>query len=233
MQKSNLHYLSVSIIIPVFNNSETLQQLKNEVFQAFKAINANFEIIFVNDASTDDSWRLIAEMMRQEEQITGINLPLNLGQNAALIKGLGVSSNDYVIVMDADLQDSPAMIPDLITSFKTDIDAVFILRQGNYQSNTRMFTSLIFKSFLQLITGLNRKAGSYYMINSQVSKKVKNFKCRYPILTVMIYAFSKNVKYIPSFRKHNNGQSSYSFSRRVRYAFRATYCAIQCKISNL
>ncbi|MFY0591952.1 glycosyltransferase [Roseivirga sp.] len=223
----------VSVVIPVYNNEPTITDLCTEIIGDLKDLGHRCEVILVNDASADNSWEAISTLSNRFSEVTGINLVRNGGQNMAIYTGLKKAQSPVILTMDADLQDDPEMISKLLQTLDKDTDVVFIKRIGQYQKAGRMLTSLLFKGFLQSITGLHRKAGSYYLIKQSVVLKMISFDCRYPIMTIMAYSLSKNVKYLPAARATNEGISSYTFRKRCYYAFRATYCAIQCRIYRL
>lgn len=224
--------MDLSVVIPVYNNESTVSALRDLFFEVFEKEGVDFEIVFVNDASKDNSLSKLMQLSLLSDKVNVINLKKNVGQNMALMNGMKAAQGEKVLVMDADLQDDPNLIPQLLDKLKEndDSDAVFVLRKGMYQSGARMLTSVLFKQFLQIITGLNYKAGSYFVVRRNVVDAMISFKLKYPIVTVMVYAFSRKVRYLDGVRNHNEGSSSYSFLKRCHYAFRATYCAVECRI---
>src|SRR5882724_2334616 len=105
--------MDVSIVIPVYNEDESLPELCNWIERVVKANDLSCEIILVDDGSTDNSWEVIGELRRDNPCIKGIRFQRNYGKSAALNEGFKASMGDVVITMDADMQDSPDEIPEL------------------------------------------------------------------------------------------------------------------------
>ena len=106
--------LNISIVIPLFNEDESLPELYDWLKKVLNENNFSHEIIFVDDGSTDDSWKVIESLKEKDEHhVKGIKFQRNYGKSAALQKGFELAKGDVVITMDADLQDSPDEIPAL------------------------------------------------------------------------------------------------------------------------
>src|SRR5579871_3213990 len=105
--------MDVSIVIPVFNEDESLPELCAWIQRVVKENNLSYEIIFVDDGSTDNSWVEIEKLRASDEHVKGIKFQRNYGKSAALNEGFKASHGDVVITMDADMQDSPDEIPEL------------------------------------------------------------------------------------------------------------------------
>lgn len=114
----------ISVIVPLYNEEESLRELTEWLKAVLAKNNFSYEIIFVDDGSSDDSWKVIEEIQATDEYIKGIKFRRNYGKSAALNKGFEVASGKVVITMDADMQDSPDEIPALykmITEEKFDL----------------------------------------------------------------------------------------------------------------
>lgn len=105
--------MDVSIVIPVYNEDESLPELCSWIDRVVKANNLSCEMILVDDGSTDNSWEVIGELRRDNPCIKGIRFQRNYGKSAALNEGFKAAEGDVVITMDADMQDSPDEIPGL------------------------------------------------------------------------------------------------------------------------
>jgi len=101
----------VSILVPVFNEQDNIRQLTVEIVEAVKGEKYSFEIVIVNDGSTDNTWKIIEDLSGSIKSVKGIDLAGNYGQTIALRAGLENSTGDIVIMMDGDLQHDPAYIP--------------------------------------------------------------------------------------------------------------------------
>lgn len=105
--------MDVSIIVPVFNEDESLKELCSWVQRVVKENNFSYEIIFVDDGSSDNSWIEIEALRQEDINVKGIKFQRNYGKSAALNEGFKAAKGDVVITMDADMQDSPDEIPEL------------------------------------------------------------------------------------------------------------------------
>jgi glycosyltransferase involved in cell wall biosynthesis len=112
--------MDISVVIPVFNEEESVRELSDWIERVCKASGYSFEVLFIDDGSTDSSWQKIEELSSQNKFVKGIRFRRNYGKAAALHTGFTESSGDVVITMDSDLQDSPDEIPELFRMIKKD-----------------------------------------------------------------------------------------------------------------
>lgn len=116
--------MNISIVIPLLNEAESLNELHNWIFRVMKEYNYSYEILFIDDGSTDASWEIISSLSQKDANVKGIRFMKNFGKSQALHAGFAAAQGDVVITMDADLQDSPEEIPELyrlITQEKFDL----------------------------------------------------------------------------------------------------------------
>ncbi|MCA3573602.1 MAG: glycosyltransferase family 2 protein, partial [Aestuariivirga sp.] len=114
----------VSIIVPVFNEEDCLDALHRELGEVLPRLARPYEIIFVNDGSTDGSRDIIEALARQNENVVAVNLQRNSGKSAALDAGFRLARGDIIFTMDADLQDDPAEIPRFLAEIEKGSDLV-------------------------------------------------------------------------------------------------------------
>ncbi|WP_284651301.1 glycosyltransferase family 2 protein [Flavobacterium terrisoli] len=105
--------MNLSIVIPLLNEQESLPELHQWIVKVMTAHNYTYEVIFIDDGSSDDSWGLIERLSKENPNVKGIRFQRNFGKSQALHAGFAKAQGDVVITMDADLQDSPDEIPDL------------------------------------------------------------------------------------------------------------------------
>lgn len=116
--------MNLSILIPLLNEEESLQELYSWIIKVMQSNNYSYEIIFVDDGSTDNSWEIIEGFSNENSNVKGIRFMKNFGKSQALHAGFAKASGDVIITMDADLQDSPDEIPglfEMITKEKFDL----------------------------------------------------------------------------------------------------------------
>lgn len=112
--------MDISIVIPLLNEADSLEELYQWIYKVVSSNNLSYEIIFIDDGSTDASWQVIDTLSKKDPQVKGIRFFRNYGKSQALHAGFAKASGDIVITMDADLQDNPEEIPALIALIKND-----------------------------------------------------------------------------------------------------------------
>lgn len=127
--------MQISIVIPLLNEEESLTELHNWIVQVMKEHKFTYQIIFVDDGSTDDSWKIIKELSQKDSCVSGIRFFRNYGKSQALHIGFAQAEGDVIITMDADLQDSPDEIPALYRMITTEgYDLVSGWKKKRYDS---------------------------------------------------------------------------------------------------
>jgi undecaprenyl-phosphate 4-deoxy-4-formamido-L-arabinose transferase len=146
-------YQNVSIVIPVFNANTTLISLVDRMNGALFKQCERFELIFVDDGSSDNSWDIITHLCEQHEWVSGVKLAHNMGQQAATLVGLRYARYPISVTMDDDLQHPPEAIPKLLAALKPDIDIVYGAPQALPLTLYRTLVSLS-KQAVSIITGV-------------------------------------------------------------------------------
>ncbi len=127
--------MNISIVIPLLNEEESLSELHDWIVTVMKANNFSYELIFIDDGSTDRSWDLIEHLSENNAHVKGIRFQKNYGKSQALHAGFAKANGDVVITMDADLQDNPEEIPELYDMIKShDYDLVSGWKKKRYDS---------------------------------------------------------------------------------------------------
>ncbi|MDX1428171.1 MAG: glycosyltransferase family 2 protein, partial [Salegentibacter mishustinae] len=105
--------MQISVVIPLLNEEQSLVELYNWIVKVLRSNSFSYEIIFIDDGSTDGSWRTIEALSENDDRVKGIRFNRNYGKSQALHAGFLKAEGDVVITMDADLQDNPEEIPEL------------------------------------------------------------------------------------------------------------------------
>ncbi len=127
--------MNLSLVIPLLNEQESLPELHNWIVKVMNAHNFSYEILFIDDGSTDASWNVISQLSKQNPNVKGIRFLRNYGKSQALHAGFNKAQGDVVITMDADLQDSPDEIPELYHLIRNDnYDLVSGWKKKRYDS---------------------------------------------------------------------------------------------------
>jgi glycosyltransferase involved in cell wall biosynthesis len=147
--------MNISVIIPLYNEEESLPELYAWIERVMNANNFTFEVIFVNDGSTDRSWEVIEELSKKSENVRGIKFRRNYGKSPALFCGFKEAQGDVVITMDADLQDSPYEIPELYRMITEDkYDLVSGYKEKRYDPLTKTIPTKLFNATARWISGI-------------------------------------------------------------------------------
>lgn len=148
--------MDISVVVPLYNEEESLPELYRWIEKVMKANGFSFEVIFVNDGSTDNSWHVIEDLSKQSENVKGIKFRRNYGKSPALYCGFKEAQGDVVITMDADLQDSPDEIPGLYKMITEDgYDLVSGYKQKRYDPLSKTLPTKLFNATARKISGIH------------------------------------------------------------------------------
>ena len=188
----------ISVVAPIFNESELINEFAKQVTIELEKINPDYELIFVDDGSTDNSWEIIKELVSKESRILGIKFSKNFGHHYAITAGLNNSNGEWTIVMDSDLQDRPQVIPKLIDKAQK-----------------------IFYSTLNLLSGLKLDStqANFSILNRKVVQAFNQFpeQARFYGSTVKWLGF-KRTSINAQHGTRYSGSPSYTFKKRLTLA---------------
>jgi len=146
--------MKISIVIPLFNEAESLEELFNKLLKNLKN-KYSYEIIFIDDGSIDGSFENLLKIKKRDKNVRIIKFRKNYGKSAALDAGFRIAKGDYVITMDADLQDEPDEIPNLINSLRnSDFDAISGWKYPRYDPFIKKISSKLFNFVVRIFTGI-------------------------------------------------------------------------------
>ena len=147
--------MDISVIVPLYNEEESLPELHAWIRRVMSANNFTYEIIFVNDGSTDGSWDVIERLSKDDANVRGIKFRRNYGKSPALFCGFKAAKGNVVITMDADLQDSPDEIPELYRMITQDgYDLVSGYKQKRYDPLSKTIPTKLFNATARAISGV-------------------------------------------------------------------------------
>ncbi|MGA2667580.1 MAG: glycosyltransferase family 2 protein [Ignavibacteria bacterium] len=144
----------ISVIIPLYNEEESIVELSITLKKILERIRANYEVIFIDDGSNDGSFQKIKEINHLNSRFKCIKFKRNYGKSAALSEGFKASKGDYVVTMDADLQDDPEEIPALIQKLNEGYDLVSGWKKKRYDPFIKRYSSRFFNFVTSLLVGL-------------------------------------------------------------------------------
>ena len=144
--------MKISIVIPVFNEKDSINQLYNEIINSLNI--RDYEIIFIDDGSTDGSSEIVQELIQNNEKVNLIQFYRNYGKSAALSEGFKHSEGDYVVTMDADLQDDPTEIENLINKLEQGFDVVSGWKKNRKDPLSKRLPSKLFNFITRIFTSV-------------------------------------------------------------------------------
>ncbi|MDR2623434.1 MAG: glycosyltransferase family 2 protein [Methanobrevibacter sp.] len=214
----------VSISVPCFNEEKTVPIFYNEILKVFedKKDDLEFEIIFVDDGSKDDTFKIIKNLSKEDERVKYIAFSRNFGKEAAIYAGLKNSKGYYVVTMDADLQDPPSLLPEMIESIKSGYDCVATRRI------TRKGEPIIRSWFSKLFYKIINRLSDVQIVDGVRDYRIMTRVMTDSVLTLSEYnRFSKGIfawvgfetKYLEFENiKRDEGESSWSFLKLLKYS---------------
>jgi glycosyltransferase involved in cell wall biosynthesis len=148
--------MDLSVVIPVYNEEESIRELTDWIDKVCLADNLSYEIIYIDDGSSDSSWQIISDLAEKNSAIRGLRVRRNYGKAAALHIGFSNCTGDVVITMDSDLQDSPDEIPDLVRMIKQDgYDIVSGWKKKRYDPSIKRTTSRFYNRTARWASGIS------------------------------------------------------------------------------
>ena len=148
--------MNISVVIPLYNEEESLPELYEWIERVMNNNNFSFEVIFINDGSKDNSWKVIEELAQKSPHVKGIKFRRNYGKSSALYCGFKEAQGDVVITMDADLQDSPNEIPELYRMITEDgYDLVSGYKEKRYDPLSKTIPTKLFNATARKISGIH------------------------------------------------------------------------------
>ena len=211
-----------SVIIPVYNSEKALNELTEQLFEVFNTLQRSWELIFVDDHSSDTSWKVIQGIQQEHsETISCYHLARNFGQHNATLCGIQKSKAAYIITIDDDLQQSPYDIVKLVNTQKeTGAELVYGIYKNKSENKLRRFQSRFFKVMSNKINHSPEDGSSFRLITRRLADKVNNFSMRFVYLDDMLYwhteaiSFTKVNHYPSKYRK-----SGYNTSKRANILY--------------
>ena len=210
---------TLSIIIPVLNEQPSLVELHRQIVNTCSEQAIDIEIIFVDDGSTDGSWRVIKELSERDEHVSGIRLRRNFGKAAALTAGMRAARGELILTMDADLQDDPAEIPQLLEKLEQGYDVVNGWKQRRLDPWHKVYPSRVFNWLVGRLTGLklhDHNCG-LKLFKAEVAREIRIYGELHRFIPVLASARGFRVTELPvRHRPRKHGRSKYGMRRFLR-----------------
>lgn len=146
--------LDISIVIPAHNEEENLVKLRGDLVSSLEPLEKSFEVVFIDDGSTDSTYSLIARFAREDPRFKGIRMRRNVGKANALAAGFEAASGEIVFTLDADNQDDPAEIPKFLKKLDEGYDLVSGWKRTRHDPKQRVLASRVFNGAIRAISGV-------------------------------------------------------------------------------
>ena len=208
--------MELSLVIPVYNEAESLPILHEEIVHTLRAVAVPYEIIFVDDGSTDTSWAVISTLAQEDPHVRGIRFRRNFGKAAALTAGFRAARGRTVITLDADLQDDPAEIPRFLETLEQGWDVVSGWKYPRRDPWTKTVPSRIFNWATRTLTGVNLHDFNcgFKAYRAQVVREVRIYGMLYRYIAVLAHWRGFRVTEIKvHHRPRKYGQSKFGVGR--------------------
>lgn len=221
---------SVTVVLPVYRNADTLEELADRLQRVFASQPYCLEILFVIDASPDDSVAVARKLAARCPAIRVLELPHNGGQHRAVLAGFAHSRGDWLITMDADLQDQPEAVPALLAKIREGYSIVVATRNNRFQAAGRMITSRLFKALHARLTGYPSNGGMFVLLSRPVADLAIRHQGHRPYLPALLGLSAYPLASVPVTRAGRpRGESSYSRWKRLSMGLRAIAYALSLR----
>ncbi len=207
----------LSIVVPLYNEAENLPQLNEEIRTTLVDRAIDYEVIYVDDGSTDESPRVLRSLVETDARLRLIRLAVNSGQTAAFAAGIRASRGEVIVTLDADLQNDPADIPRLLDAMDT-CDIVCGIRQDRQDSRVRLLSSRIANSVRNRLTGesITDVGCSLRAFRRELTEGLPLFTGMHRFLPTLLRLQGGRVREIPvRHRPRVHGTSKYGIHNRL------------------
>lgn len=210
----------MSIIVPVFNNEDTISILYKKILANIKKLKIDYEIIFIEDCSLDKSYKKIKNICSKNKKVVCVKLTKNFGQRYALMAGLKYATGDFLINLDADLQDPPSIISKIYSKFLKGSKLVIAARKSTKDSLfNKLLSNIQHKLMNYILSNYPREGFTVFGISKEIINKIKARGSNISILQIEIfnYGYKHEIIYYDR-EKRLYGKSQMSFKTRADVA---------------
>ncbi len=207
----------LSVIIPVYNSRDTLQELVSRINRTMTDAEMDFEIIMVDDGSTDDSWQILQSLFNKYRNITIIKLLRNFGQHNGLLCGFKEARFNKLITIDDDLQNRPEEIPKMLQKMQEhNFDVVYSEYSSKRHAPWRNLGSNIVQAIYKKIFKVKKNCSSFRLLNSTIAELASQYDKKFVFLDGLIATYTNSIGYVEtSHQQRKHGQSGYSFRKLI------------------
>lgn len=214
--------MEISVISPVYGAPTLIKELVRQIESAVETFTADYEIILVEDHSPDDSREIITDICRTDKKVKGVFLSRNFGQQYALNAGFDMSSGDYVVTLDCDLQNPPSQIPHLYNKVREGYDIVFASRQNRPDSFFMTQGSRLFNRLMGFLTDTHQdeSLAEFAIYRRKVVDAMSlmgDYRRYYPLMNQWV-GFKSTKLEVNHDERTDGKESSYTMRKRIELA---------------
>lgn len=213
----------ISVVIPVFCNSASVVELHRRLSVVLTECADDYEIVLVDDGSNDSSWELLSDIAEVDQRVKAIRLSRNFGQHAALCAGFQHCTGDVIVMMDADLEDHPEEMPQMIESLSSDADVVYTIKSGDRKRLLTEVTSRVYHAVFSRLSGTHvpRDLGTMRAFNRKVLESILQHGERSVLYGPLMMTLGFQQAFVEVQHEARPGSSSYSFRKRLNLAVKS------------
>jgi len=212
----------LSIIIPFYNEQEVIEECQNRIASSVQAIDMDVEIIYINDGSKDNTLSILAKLMESDTRIKIIDLSRNFGKEIAMTAGIDAAKGDAVIVIDADLQDPPELMVDMVSTWREGYDVVYAKRvERKGESFMKKFTARLFYKLINKIsdTEIPENVGDFRLMSRQAVDALNEVRERKRFMKGLFAWIGFPQKAIEYSRDPRfAGETSWNYGKLIKFA---------------
>lgn len=213
----------ISFVVPAYNERDNVGFLYEKISNLMSSSLSDYdwELIFVNDGSRDDTILRIREIAQRDGRVRYLNLSRNFGQQAALTAGLDYASGDAIVTLDCDLQDPPELIKEMIDKWKMNFNIVYARRKVTHEGFLKKISSKYYYKFLRKVSSIRmpRNVGDFRLIDKNVLQQLKGMREKARYLRGMVAWTGFPYTYVDFDRPQRaSGKTGYSWQKMIKLA---------------
>lgn len=211
----------ISIVVPVYYNEDTLMDLYRDMKEKILGKIGEYELVFVDDGSGDDSWKIMNEIRELDENVRLVKLSRNFGEHAALLAGLSVCTGDCAVTKQADLQEDSSLILEMYDKWKQGSRVVLAVRRSRDESRVKVFFANLYYAMVRKFVNKNMPRGGCdcYLVDRRVIEVLERLDEKNSSLTLQVLwvGFRTDMVYFDR-RDREKGKSRWTFAKKFKLA---------------
>ncbi|MDB5283435.1 MAG: dPM1 [Bacteroidota bacterium] len=211
--------MKLSLVVPAFNEEKNLDPLYTEIVNALLPLKEEYEIVFVNDGSTDDTLNVLNGLKAGDKRINVIDLRINSGQSFATMEGFKAAKGEFIVLLDADRQNDPADIPKMMALLNSEYEGVCGWRKNRKDKQVFVVSSRIANFLIRSFFGLrvHDSGCSLRVVKAQYLKDINYFKNFHRYVPIILHLKKVNLREMQvNHRWRSEGESKYSIFKSVK-----------------